>query len=119
MAGVDGLLARPLFVVVTCCVAGVLGTDGVGSFRTSSSTGFAEPSFFCPPTAVEVEGVGARSGCCLDVSVFTVALGGGSISVLELASLFGGRLMVGGISSGAGTLPLGLFDAAEGGRGRV
>lgn len=116
MAGVDGLLARPLLVVVTCCcVTGVLETEGVDSFRSSSSAGFAEPSLFWPPTAVAVAGVGARSDCCLDVSAFTVALGGGSMSVLELVSLFGVLELDAGMSSGAGTFPLGLFDASEGG----
>lgn len=116
IAGVDGLLARPLLVVVTwCCITGVVDTDGVGSLRGSSSAGFAEPSFLWPPTAFAAAGVGARSGCCLDVSAFTVALGGGSMSVLELVSLLGGFKLDTGMSSGAGTLPLGLFDAAEGG----
>lgn len=115
MAGVDGLLARPLFVVVTCCVVGVVVTDGVDSFRVSSSTGFAEPSFFWPPLTVVEDGVGARSLCCLDGSVLTVALGGGSISDFELASLLGPWVLGVGISNGAGTLPFGLFDAAEGG----
>lgn len=115
IAGVDGLLARPLFVVVTCCSVGG-AVAGVGSLRGStSSAGFAELSFG-PVAGTADFGVGARSLCCLTGSVLGPALGGSIwVFVLSLAAtrepLFGG-----GISIGAGTLPFGLLEATEGGR---
>lgn len=118
MAGVEGLLARPLLVVIICCVVGVDTAEGVGSFRASpSSAGLTEPSFFCPAGVAE-EGVGTRSFCCFEGSVFAVALGG-SIWVILGVSLGARAPLLGGISSGAGTPPFGLVEAADGGRGRV
>lgn len=115
IAGVEGLLARPLFVVVTCCNVGG-AVAGVFSFRTStSSAGFAELSLGAEAGTADL-GVGALSLCCLMGSVLGPALGG-SIWVFALSvatprePLFGG-----GISIGAGTVPFGLFEATEGGR---
>lgn len=113
-AGVEGLLARPPLVVVTCCVEMVGVAIGVFSFRTSSSTGLTDPSFF-GPVAVAAEGVGTRSFCCFEGSTFTVALGG-SICVIFGVSLGPRAPLFCGISSGGGTIPFGLVVAAEGGR---
>lgn len=113
-AGVEGLLARPLLVVVTCCVVMVGVAAGVFSFRTSSSAGLTEPSFLGPGALAE-EGVGTRSFCCLEGSIFAVALGG-SICVIFGVSLGPRAPLGGGISSGGGTMPFGLVAAAEGGR---
>jgi hypothetical protein len=75
IAGVDGLLARPLFVVVTCCNVGG-AVAGVISFRNStSSAGFAEFSFGAGAGTADF-GVGALSLCCLIGSVLGPALGG-------------------------------------------
>lgn len=115
IAGVEGLLARPLFVVVTCCNVGG-AVAGAGSFRAStSSAGFTEFSF--EPVAGAADfGVGALSLCCLTGSGLGPALGG-SIWVFTF-SMAATRepLLGGGISMGAGTLPFGLFEATEGGR---
>lgn len=116
-AGVEGLLALPLLVVVTGCIVKGVATAGVGSFRTStSSAGLAELSFLWPPADC---GVGALSLCCLTGSLFAIALGG-SICVF-VVSLLGARepLFCVGISIGVGTVPFGLFAAAEGGRCRL
>lgn len=112
-AGVEGLLARPLLVVVTCCVDRVGVAVGVLSFRASSSGGLTEPSFF-GPGAVAEEGVGTRSFCGLEGSAFAVALGG-SICVILGVSLGPRAPLGGGISRGGGTMPFALFEAAEGG----
>ena len=75
IAGVEGLLARPLFVVVTCCKVGG-AVAGVGSFRTStSSASFAGFSFGAVAGTADF-GVGALSLCCLIGSVLGPALGG-------------------------------------------
>lgn len=114
MAGVEGLLARPLLVVVTCCIVGVDAADGVGSLRASaSSTGLTDPSFLWPAGVAE-DGVGIRSFCCFDGSAFAVALGG-SIWVILGVSLGARAPLLGGISIGAGTPPFGLLEAADGG----
>lgn len=109
----EGLLARPLLVVVTCWVDKVGVAVGVLSFRASSSGGFTEPSFF-GPGAVAEEGVGTRSFCGLEGSVFAVALGG-SICVILGVSLGPRAPFGGGISRGGGTMPFALLEAADGG----
>lgn len=117
MAGVEGLLARPLFVVVTCCCEVGGAAAGVGSFRTStSSAGFAELSFGAGAGTADF-GVGALSLCCLIGSVLGPALGGSiCVFALSLAAAAREPLLGGGISIGAGTLPFALFEATEGGR---
>lgn len=60
IAGVEGLLARPLLVVVTCCTVVVGVAVGVWSCRASSSVDLTELSFLGAAVVAE-EGVGARS----------------------------------------------------------
>lgn len=115
IAGVEGLLALPLFVVVTCCV--VAFPEGVDSFCTSPSSalGLMEPFLSRTVAVVAEDGVGARSLCWFAGSALAVALGG-SICVTLGVSLGPRAPLFWGISSGAGTPPFGLLEAAEGGR---
>ncbi len=113
-AGVEGLLARPLFVFTV--VSGVGGNTGiaVSFFGSRSSTVFATLSFLLP------FGVGSGGGGGASVSVLTCSglLGGG------MAVSFGAFVSVGalapllcGPNSGVpGGTPFGLFEAADGGR---
>lgn len=114
-AGVDGLLARPLFVVVIGCETTI--AEGVGSFDASlsSTTGLMEPFLSRALVVVAEDGVGARSLCCFAGSDLVVALGG-SICVILGVSLGPRAPLLGGISIGASKPPFGLVEAADGGR---
>lgn len=111
IAGVDGLLARPLFVTVAAVM--VWGTGG-GSIGVSGSSGFGV-SFFCFATGMlGLTLVSVGSG-----SFFMASGAGGADASLGtgFASAAGFGVLTGGTISGVGGgTPLGLADADDGGR---
>ena len=112
MAGVDGLLARPLFVVTTVVVVGVW--FGGASCFDSISSGFGGLSFLVRPFT-------ALGGRALASSLL------GSVLIIVVVDSFiilgsaEARGPVGATGSSGGTtfMPLGRFDADEAGRCRL
>ena len=125
-AGVDGLLARPLFVVTVAIVVVVLlvtggagaevvvatgaGTDGAVSAFFSVSSGFGGGSFL-----VEVDAeTGLSAFTSGSFAVVAVATSGGLGA--SLGSSVGLESTVGTTSGVLGRTPLGLFEAEDDGR---
>lgn len=120
-AGVDGLLARPLLVVLTM-LAGVgrMASAAVASFLCGpgSSVAFVVVSFLLPFGA----GSGAAGGGS-SVSGFS-GLGlfrmGMAVSFCAFASVVGFATLLGRLGSGVPCeFPFGWFDAADGGHCRA
>lgn len=131
-AGVDGLLARPLFVVVTVVVGVGGGNVGVSFLMGSRSSIFTDASFLLFPlllgTGVPFEDNGSGSGGGISVSgletVSELALGtrGGtavSFCVVVSVSVFAPLLCWSALGVLIAT-PFGclLFEAADAGRCR-
>jgi hypothetical protein len=128
-AGVEGLLARPLFVV-TVVVTGTAGgadslffsaSSALASFSLSLSASCSfsfsfslSLSFFA---VAATTGVGAALLSDFSTSVLTVSVLAGALdSLTDLTSIFGRWEMVGtGTSDVTGVLPFGLDGAAEAG----
>ncbi len=119
-AGVDGLLARPLLVVLTR-LAGVgwMARAAVASFLCgpSSSVAFVVVSFlpFCAGSGA------ARGGSSVSgLSGLGLFRMGMAVSFCVFASVVGFATVLGRLGSGVPwEFPFGLFDATDGGRWRA
>jgi hypothetical protein len=119
-AGVDGLLALPLFVVMVVTIVGGGITTGVGSFLFSTSSVFTESFLFGAIIAVSAS---AGSGSFLELALVLLLLLLFSTLLRPLGSLGGfgspaerGQLAGGAKSGVPGGAPFGLFEAEEEGR---
>lgn len=118
-AGVDGLLARPLFVV-TGALGGAGGTD---SLLRSCSSGLVS---FLVLADVGAEILSRRSasffvgstltGTLASLTTLTSSAGRTGLLAGAAAVAGGGAVTVAAKSGVAGALPLGLFDADDEGR---